>query len=143
MNDGCLAYYIAAVGVVYDPELHTQKFFQKHTDDITSMDFHPDKQLVVTCENGKRPKTYIWDTQTCQEVHCLSGHGITETAIACAFSKSGKNVVIVAGNDTHNVAVYDTVSGACIAEAKGCRDNVTTVAWKNDETFVLVGAKLY
>ena len=69
LDDGQLAYYIAAVGVVYNPDTHTQKHFQMHTDDITCMDFHPDNRTVATGENGKRPKAYIWDTATMQKIH--------------------------------------------------------------------------
>lgn len=129
MADGTLAYYIAAVGVVYNPEQHTQRHFTKHTDDITCMDFHPDKVHVVTSENGKKPKTYIWNTETMTEKHCLTGHGIMNTCIACAFSVSGKNVVLIAGNDDHNVAVYDVETGTCVAESKGCRDFPNMVKW--------------
>jgi len=76
MADGTLCYYIAGVGVVFNPETHTQKFFQEHSDDVTCMGFHPNGELVVTGENGKRPKSYIWDSTTCKIVHCFSGNGI-------------------------------------------------------------------
>lgn len=143
LADGQLAYYVAAVGVVYNPETHTQRFFQEHTDDVTAMDFHPDRTTVATGENGKKPKAYIWDTQTCKQIHMLVGHGIMNTIVAMAFSPTGKHLAIVAGNDDHNVAVYDTASGACVAESKGCREMVTQCRWENDETFVIVGAKLF
>jgi hypothetical protein len=39
--------------------------------------------------------------------------------------------------------VYDTVSGACVAESKGPKEIVTQVAWANDQTFVLIGSKLF
>jgi microtubule-associated protein-like 6 len=98
LDDGSLAYYIAAVGVVYNPDMHTQKFFQMHTDDITCMDFHPDKIKCATGENGKKPKAFLWDTQTMKMVHQFVGHGIVETIIAIAFSPSGKHLALVAGN---------------------------------------------
>jgi WD40 repeat protein len=60
-----------------------------------------------------------------------------------AISPSGKHLLLVAGNKDHNVAVYDTVSGACVAESKGPVDMVTSVAWEDDQTFAMVGAKLF
>lgn len=124
-EDGCLAYYIAAVGVVYNPETHTQRHFQEHTDDITCMDFHCNSTTVATGEMGKKPKCFIWDTITCNKIHLLQGHGIVETIIALAFSPSGGKIVLVAGNADHNVAVYDTASGACVAESKSGIEMVT------------------
>jgi len=107
------------------------------------MSFHPAGELAVTGENGKKPKSYIWNTTTCQKVHCLQGHGIVETVDACAFSATGKFVVLIAGNEDHNMAVYDTESGACVAEGKGTRSSVIEVNWQDDSTFVLVGSKLF
>lgn len=66
-----------------------------------------------------------------------------ETIIALAFSPNGGKIVLVAGNDDHNLAVYDTVSGACIAESKSGKEFVSQVRWENEDSFVLIGAKLY
>jgi len=55
VKDGSLAYNAAAVGVVYDPVNHKQRFFQgKHTDDITCIAFSNDGSMVATGEMGAR-----------------------------------------------------------------------------------------
>ena len=71
MTNNGLAYNIAGLGVVYDPNLHTQAFFQHHTDDVTAIAFHPNGSLVATGENGKKPVAYIWNTETRQVLHRL------------------------------------------------------------------------
>jgi len=49
-----------------------------------------------------------------------------------SYSKSGKHLLLVSGGDDHDVAVYDTLSGACVAESKGCREVVVEAVWEND-----------
>lgn len=61
LKDGCIAYHAAAVGIVYDHEDHTQKFFNKHGDDITAIAFSSDERTVATGEIGPKPIIYIWD----------------------------------------------------------------------------------
>lgn len=41
------------------------------------------------------------------------------------------------------MAVYDTETGACIAEGKGTQSKALEVKWKDDNSFVLVGSKLF
>lgn len=43
-----MVYFVAATGVVYSPESHTQRFFNEHDDDILSMAQHPFESIVAT-----------------------------------------------------------------------------------------------
>ena len=67
---GKLVYYVAAVGVVYDPDTHTQKFYQAHDDDIKCMAIHPDRLLVATGQvasaldgSADVPYLTVWDSR--------------------------------------------------------------------------------
>lgn len=50
LKNGNIVYHAAAVGIVLDQNNNTQKFFNKHTDDITAFDLHPDDETVATGE---------------------------------------------------------------------------------------------
>lgn len=47
---GELAYYIAAVVVLYNPVAVTQRHYKKHENDITALAVHPDKSLCASAQ---------------------------------------------------------------------------------------------
>lgn len=82
-NQGQLVYPAAAVGIIYDYEKMTQKFFgggktkkagrkqnddskNSHTDDVTSLALSDSRKLVATGQNGPTPTVFIWDAETCE-----------------------------------------------------------------------------
>ena len=89
---GELVWYIAGVGVVYDPSTHRQRHFLGHSDDISSLAIHPGRQLVATGQVGFVPSVCVWDSATCQAVARLDfaegDRGIT----ALAFNARGDKV---------------------------------------------------
>ena len=62
-------YYLAALGIVYDPVSHTQVFYEGHDNDIRCMAFHPNRTIVATGQMANAldgpdadfPYLCIWD----------------------------------------------------------------------------------
>lgn len=47
-SKGEVVYHVAALGIVYNRDDNTQRFYQGHTDDILSLCMHPTKDIAVT-----------------------------------------------------------------------------------------------
>ncbi len=60
-------------GIVHDLKANTQKFFNKHIDDIISLDLHPDGITVATGELGPKPSIYVWNSDTLEEICNFKG----------------------------------------------------------------------
>ena len=60
---GAVVYYTAAVGIVYEKETNTQKFFLRHDDDVQCLTIHKDRDTVATGQVGAEPVVYIWSAE--------------------------------------------------------------------------------
>ena len=138
--DGSIAYHAAGLGVVYDPQTHTQRHFGRHTDEITAIAFAPDKRTVATGEVGRRPKIYVWDAISMQALKQLQGK--LQRGVKCmAFSPSGALLAAVDTSDEHQVAVYNVESGLCIAVARGDRAQIVDVSFRDEAGLATAGVK--
>lgn len=108
LKDGSVGYFAAGCTVVYDPVSHTQKIFNKHHDDVTAIGFSPDRAYIATGENGKRPTVFIVDSVSLTLKKELKGNSITNSVISVQYTPSGNFLGVLAGNDDHHVAIYDT-----------------------------------
>lgn len=140
LADGCVVYHAAAVGIVYDPDEHSQRHFNKHIDDITTIAFASDQRTVATGEIGPHPSIYVWDACTMQELVQIKGK-LKKGIQALCFSPSGKYLAGCAIDVDHHVAVFDAKSGVCLAMNKGGGNQIVDIAMKNDTEFVTVGVR--
>ncbi|KXZ56858.1 hypothetical protein GPECTOR_1g774 [Gonium pectorale] len=144
-GDGRLVYYLAAVGVVYDPASHTQRFFQGHDDDIRCLAIHPDRFLVATGQVASAldgsyddPYVCIWDVRdplsVISRIPFPSDGAPTRYIVAVAFSGDGQRLVVVTGDNRHTVHVLHWKSKTFIHSDVGHNGQppqVYGIAWNN------------
>jgi hypothetical protein len=60
LANGEMIYPASAVIVMYNPKDHTQRFFDKHDDDVSGIAIHPDGEIVASGQVGHAPELIIW-----------------------------------------------------------------------------------
>ncbi|XP_074248945.1 echinoderm microtubule-associated protein-like 5 isoform X5 [Saimiri boliviensis] len=123
---GEIVYHVAAVGVIYNRQQNTQRFYLGHDDDILCLTIHPLKDYVATGQVGRDPSIHIWDTETIKPLSILKGHhqfGVS----AVDFSADGKRLVSVGIDDSHTIVLWDWKKGEKLSIARGSKDKIFVV----------------
>jgi hypothetical protein len=141
-NDpGEVVYHAAALGIVYSPAEHSQRFYHGHTDDVISLAVHRTGLIVATGQIGATPAVHVWDAHTMQNLAVLAGLHKRGVSLL-AFSNDGNLLATVGLDGDHCVAVYDWRTQALVASGKGSKEKCMALAWApDDRTLLLTGDK--
>ncbi|XP_055449170.1 echinoderm microtubule-associated protein-like 5 [Psammomys obesus] len=123
---GEIVYHVAAVGVIYNRQQNTQRFYLGHDDDILCLAIHPLKDYVATGQVGRDPSIHVWDTETIKPLSILKGYhqyGIC----AVDFSADGKRLASVGIDDSHTIVLWDWKKGEKLSVARGSKDKIFVV----------------
>ncbi|KAG7257658.1 hypothetical protein CRUP_015754, partial [Coryphaenoides rupestris] len=88
-------------------QLHSQRFYLAHDDDIISLTVHPLKDYAATGQVGRDPAIHVWDIQT--------------------LKLDGKTLVSVGIDEDHSIVVWDWKKGERLAKARGHKDKIFVV----------------
>ena len=104
-NDaGELIFPVSRYAVVFNIETRTQRFFLKHTDEVSAVRMHPDQIVVASGEYGCKGTICVWDSQSIETLAILpravsswtSGAGAQAQVGVSALSFGGKKGEILA-----------------------------------------------
>ncbi|XP_071401705.1 echinoderm microtubule-associated protein-like 6, partial [Centroberyx affinis] len=123
---GEVLFHVAAVGVVYNRQLHSQRFYLGHDDDILCLSTHPLKDYAATGQVGRDPAIHVWDIQTLKCLSLLKGFH-QRGVCALDFSADGKSLVSVGIDDSHSITVWDWKRGEKLATARGHKEKIFVV----------------
>ncbi|KAL7992619.1 hypothetical protein Chor_016875 [Crotalus horridus] len=123
---GEIVYHVAAVGIVYNRQQNTQRFYLGHDDDILCLAIHPLKDYVATGQVGRDCSTHIWDTETIKPLSVLKGYH-QYGVCAVDFSADGKRLASVGIDDNHTVILWDWRKGDKLSAVRGSKDKIFVV----------------
>lgn len=121
--DGRIVYSTAALGVVMDPVSREQQYFTAHDNDIVSLAYHQDRNIVATGQMGKTPSIWVWDASSLEPLIELKGL-LQREIVSVDFNEDGTKLVAVGKDNDHTIAVYDLDSGSVIASGSGDKNMV-------------------
>nr|XP_040055346.1 echinoderm microtubule-associated protein-like 5 isoform X5 [Gasterosteus aculeatus aculeatus] len=123
---GEIVYHVAAIGVVYNRQQNTQRFYMGHDDDILCLAIHPLKDFVATGQVGRDSSIHIWDTESLKPMSVLRGfHQLGVCALD--FSADGKRLASVGLDDNHTIVLWDWRKGEKLSTMRGSKDKIFVV----------------
>ncbi|XP_046848411.1 echinoderm microtubule-associated protein-like 6 [Xenia sp. Carnegie-2017] len=142
LQNGEIIYHVAAVGIVYDRDQHSQRFYLGHTDDILCLGIHPVKDIVATGQVGRDPCIHIWHAENLECLSVLKGQH-QRGVCAVDFSGDGKKLASVGLDNEHCIVVWDWKRGDKLATTRGHKDKIFVVKWNpfSSDKLVTVGIK--
>ncbi|XP_077993248.1 echinoderm microtubule-associated protein-like 6 [Glandiceps talaboti] len=141
-QNGEVVYHVAAVGIVYNKESHSQRFYLEHTDDILCLCIHPLKDIVATGQVGRDPAVHVWDAENLKTLSVLKGQH-QRGICAVDFSGDGKRLASVGLDDNHTIVIWDWKKGEKLSTTRGHKDKIYVIKWNphNTDKLVTVGVK--
>eukprot|EP01156_Anaeramoeba_ignava_P011457 Anaeramoba_ignava/a483397_44.p1 GENE.a483397_44~~a483397_44.p1 ORF type:complete len:679 (-),score=213.38 a483397_44:41-1843(-) len=101
-----LVYYASRMGIVYNPQTHTQRFFFGHTTEITCLTLHPNGHYVATGQYDDEPLIFIWDSETGEKISRFkTSHDLGIASLS--FSSDGKYLFCVSMDELHYISIWD------------------------------------
>ncbi|XP_043476559.1 echinoderm microtubule-associated protein-like 2 isoform X8 [Leptopilina heterotoma] len=136
---GEIVYFVAGVVVLYNMEVHSQRHYIGHTDDVKCMAIHPNKLVVATgqvagVDRNAMPHIRIWNSVSLTTLSVI-GSGEFDGSICClSFSKADGGNFLCAIDETadHNISIWDWQKGergVKVTETKCSVDTVVCAEW--------------
>ena len=143
-----IVYMSASVVIIHNTTTNKQRFlgsgekttFKGHDDDITAIAISSDKTKLASGSLGKNPMICIWNLEDGSLAHSFRQGVDTKLVSGLSFSPDGKYLASVAGDDAHNVYLFDAATGTVIANNHVGTEAVTDLSFSHKSNeFATIG----
>ncbi|XP_065192745.1 77 kDa echinoderm microtubule-associated protein-like [Sycon ciliatum] len=149
LPSGELLYFIAAVGVIYNPSTQSQRHYQGHNDDIKAMALHPNNTIAATGQvaghdkqEGK-PHVRVWNVETLETLAVIGAGSFDRGFSAIGFSQKNDGAYLFAVDESNDrmLSVWEWQKNKKLAETKSHGDAVLGGAFNpgDDNAIVTYG----
>ncbi len=104
-----------------------------HDTEIRGFNWSPDGRLLAASGIGFDPPVLVWDTNTGEVIHSLSGHDLA--AVAVCFDPTGE--ILATGSFDHTIKLWNVRTGELIATLLGHSGHVRSVAFSPDGSILI------
>ena len=124
---------------IYLPDTSAQDLpytvFEGHTDNIYSVTFSPDGQIIASASRDNTIR--LWNASTGDTIRTLRGHRNGVNSVA--FSPDGQ--IIASGSWDDTIRLWNASTGDTIRTLRGHRDNVYSVVFSPDGQIIASGSR--
>ena len=124
---------------IYLPDTSAQDLpytvFEGHTDNIYSVTFSPDGQIIASASRDNTIR--LWNASTGDTIRTLRGHRNGVNSVA--FSPDGQ--IIASGSWDDTIRLWNASTGDTIRTLRGHRDNVYNVVFSPDGQIIASGSR--
>lgn len=113
--------------------IKTQSFFAHHKADITSLDLHKQKDLVVTGDADGN--IMVWDYRKKTVLSHLKASQ-TEGVTKLKFSPDGNKIVVINGDARSTLDVFDQVNMKLVNSIRTNEANTHSVSFSSEDEFI-------
>ncbi|GBP33928.1 Echinoderm microtubule-associated protein-like 1 [Eumeta japonica] len=126
---GELAYFVAAVVVLFNVEEQSQRHYAAHSAEVRCLAVHPNRLMLASgqaAEAGGRPLVRVWDAVSLSTLAVLSGPQLRRSVACVGFSRGDNGTLLACVDDApdHALSVWEWRRGHCLAETKCSVDTV-------------------
>ncbi|VDP07945.1 unnamed protein product, partial [Soboliphyme baturini] len=118
--------------------IHEERILRGHGSDVRSVDWHPQKGLLVSGSRDSQQPVKLWDPKTGQCIATLHEH--KNAVMAVQWNQNGN--WMISGSRDHLIKLYDIRMMKEVTTFKGHKKEVTALAWHpcHEGLFVSGGA---
>ncbi|XP_048236766.1 echinoderm microtubule-associated protein-like 2 isoform X1 [Haliotis rufescens] len=139
-----IIYFISNIAVMYNRDVHTQRHYKEHTEDIKCMAVHSNGNIVATGQYaGKKDDKSqahirVWRADTLGTVHVLGLGNFIKAVMCLSFQKDSDLLAAVDNSQEKTLSLWNVADGTHVASTVLHVDVICDIGFNPHHTDLLV-----